>query len=324
MDGVDTAASIDPEIAAILEQAAAGGAPRTPELTPAEARERVRSARLIAHGKPEMRAVEDLAIPGPAGDLRCRLYRPTTAADLLIVFLHGGGWVLGDLDTADGSSRRLAATAAADVLTVDYRLAPEHPFPAAVEDADAAMRWAGAQLARGRPLVAAGDSAGANLAIVAGLRGARRGHPVDAQLLAYPVVDCDLDRPAYLGVADILPLRRAELSWYWDHYLPDPARRLDPEATPLHAALAGAPASVLVQAGNDPLVEEGAEFAAALERADVPLRRLLFPGAVHGFLAMPGELALRDRALTEACAALRDLLGRGGDGLATPEQRRNA
>jgi acetyl esterase len=310
---IDGAGVLDPQIASYLERIAAAGAPRTPDLTPEQARERLRRARGVAAPSPPMVAVEDLVAPGPGGPLHCRLYRPIEAADLLIVFFHGGGWVVGDLETADGSARRLAVASGADVLSVEYRLAPEHPFPAAVRDAEASVAWARERLAGHRRLVLAGDSAGGTLAILAALCARDLGFPVDAQLIAYPVVDCDLDRPSYEAAGDLLPLRRAEMAWYWDHYLPDPARRRDPAATPLHADLEGAPPTVLVQAGHDPLVEEGRDFATALDRAGVPLRRLEYPGAVHGFLGMPGDLAIRDRALAEMAKALHCLLAECSD-----------
>jgi acetyl esterase len=305
---LDRTTPLDPEIADYLRRRAAAGTPRTAELTPAEARRRLREARAVAAPRPEMSSVEDLVMPGPAGKLGCRLYRPVEAADLLLVFFHGGGWVVGDLETSDGSARRLAAATGVDVLSVDYRLAPEHPFPAAVRDAEAAIAWARERLGAGRRLVLAGDSAGGNLAIVGALRARDHGFPVDAQVLAYPVVDCDLDRPAYREAGDLLPLRRVEMAWNWDHYLPDRESRRDPEAAPLYADLAGAPPTVLVLAGHDPLVEEGRDLAAALRRADVPLRLLEYPGATHGFLAMPGDFRLRDRALAETAKALHCLL----------------
>lgn len=299
---------LHPEIAAYLTALAAREEPRQSALDPVDARQRLSRRRRVTRRMPVMHKVDDLVLRETAVPLRCRRYLPSSSADLVIVFFHGGGWVTGDLETADGSARRLAKATSGEVLSVDYRLAPEHPFPAAVEDARHAIVWAGNQLAAGRPLVVAGDSAGGNLAAVWASGYADLATEVRAQLLSYPVLDCALDRPTYCDCPDIYPLRRQEMEWAWDHYLPDRGRRADPRATPLHVPdLSNAAPAVIVLAGHDPLREEGQEYASRLRAAGVRVRGFEHAGAVHGFLGFPGDLPFRDRALAQSSEAVREL-----------------
>lgn len=303
-----TAAGIDPEIVAYLRSISVAHEPRVAELTPTQARARLARRRAGAGSVSEMASFADLALPGADGELDCRLYRPSRDVDLVIVYFHGGGWVTGDLQTADGSARRLAKAAGAEVLSVNYRLAPEHRFPAAVHDARLATEWAAEHIATGRALALAGDSAGGALAAVCASARHRPSVPISAQLLAYPVTDCDMQRASYRRRLEIYPLVREDMEWYWQQYVPDPRQRVDPDASPLRADdLSDAAPAVFVLAAHDPLLDEGRAYARALERAGVSVRSFEYATAVHGFLGMPGRIALRDRALADACGALREL-----------------
>jgi acetyl esterase len=244
---------------------------------------------------------------GPVGG---RLYRPDDAEPVAtVVYLHGGGWVTGDLEYSDPLCRHLAADAACEVLSVDYRLAPEHPFPAPLEDAFGALSWAARELASGRPLVIAGDSAGGALAAACALRARDESGPdLAGQLLVYPVLDADLARDSYTTNQGMV-LGPQEMGWFWDHYLPDPNGRTQQSAAPLRAeALSGLPPTVLVVADLDPLRDEGLAYAARLSAAGVPVRLRHVPGLVHGFLRFSARV---DAAAAEApaiAAELRDLL----------------
>jgi len=192
------------------------------------------------------------------------------------------------------------------VLSVEYRLAPEHPFPTPLDDAWAALQWAATSLADGSPLVVAGDSAGGALAAACALRARDRGGPaLAAQLLVYPVLDADLDRPSYRACAAGLPLTAADMAWYWDLYLPDVAARRDPDASPLRVTdPTGLAPATIVAADVDPLRDEAVAHAGRLRRAGVPVALLVEPGVPHLYLTVPG-LPARDRGVGLAGAALR-------------------
>ena len=192
--------SVHPQAQQVLDGKAASGAPPLWELTPDEARAGVEASNAMIPAGPDVESVRDIVIPSQAGGMPARVYSPSSSAPGLVVYYHGGGWVLGSLDGWDASMRSLAIASGCDVVSVDYRLAPEHVFPAAADDAYDALVWAASRagLAYGRPVVVAGDSAGGNLAAVTALR-ARDfgGPPIALQVLVYPVVDCDLDRRSY-------------------------------------------------------------------------------------------------------------------------------
>jgi acetyl esterase len=260
----------------------------TPEAARAEIR---RSARLVAAMAVPVARVEALSIPGPAGSLRAHLYVPRDGArGPLVVYYHGGGWVVGDLDTHDGTCRFLATHAHAGVLAVDYRLAPEHRFPAAVEDALATFRWAEAAAGRlgfdAKRVAVAGDSAGGNLsAVVAQLATAAGGPVPAAQLLIYPVTDLAAKHASYRLFPDGFFLTEAEMDWYRDHYLGGDAETArDPRVSPLRAAdLRGLPPAVVLTAGFDVLRDEGEAYARRLEEAGVRVWLRRSPGLIHGF-----------------------------------------
>jgi acetyl esterase len=260
----------------------------------------------------EVDEVVDLLIPGPAGELRVRVYRPRTTELLpALVWFHGGGWVVGSLDSHDPVCRAIAWRAPCVVISVDYRLAPEAPFPAAVDDAWAATQWVAAEaLSLGvdaSKLAVGGDSAGGNLAAVVALRAREAGLALALQVLVYPVIDFDFGTQSYAEHATGLNLSRAKMEWYWKQYLGD-ADGTHPDASPARASDHAGLAPALVQtAEHDPLVSEGEAYAARLAEAGVPVAFTRYDGMIHGFLRMPALVAEADHALSEITAALRAL-----------------
>ena len=258
--------------------------------------------------------VENCAIDGPASQIKLRIYRPERAAPAaLLVYLHGGGWVLGNLETHDETCRRLCVQAEAVVVAVDYRLAPEAKYPAALEDCYAALCQVAAQAANwavdAARLCVAGDSAGGNLAAAVSMMARDRGGPALAhQLLIYPVTDCNFETASYRDNAEGYFLTRAMMRWFWDHYLEHPAQRREPLVSPLHGDLAGLPAATVITAGYDPLRDEGSAYAEALRAAGVAVEQRLFAGMIHGFVTLPGGLTQTDVALEYLCARLRAAL----------------
>ena len=247
--------ALDPDIAAIIDTLNAGFPP-VHTMTGLQARAAIR-ARLRPVSEPEpVDSVTETTVPGPVGELPVRIYRPESV-QAVAVFFHGGGFVFCDLDSHDGLCRAMANGIGAMVISVDYRLAPEHRWPAAADDAYAVTRWAATEM-QGQPLIVAGDSAGGNLAAATAIRARDLGGPViDGQLLLYPVIAADFDTPSYRVCADGYYNTRAAMMWYWDQYLPDLAQRNHPYASPAHADLAGLPPAVVVTAGFDPLRSEG-------------------------------------------------------------------
>jgi len=261
--------------------------------------------------------VAEREIPGPAGPVPVRIYTPEGEEPRpAVVFFHGGGWVIGNLDTHDGTARKLANAAGAVVVSVDYRLAPEHPYPAAAEDCYAATRWVAEHgaaelgVARGR-LAVAGDSAGGNLAAVVSLMARDRGGPALAfQLLVYPVTDPDFERASYRENAEGYLLTRDVMEWFWDQYVPEAERRHDPYAAPLRAPdLSGLPPALVVTAEYDPLRDEGEAYARRLEEAGVRVRCRRYPGMIHGFLSFADVVDQGKEAVAEAGTALRAAFG---------------
>ena len=306
---VDRRGGVDPEMAAILESLPGGGEPFSVEV----ARRPSPAARL--KGPPEpVEAVEDLSIDGPGGPLALRLYRPGGPPPPLLVFFHGGGWVIGDLEIQDGLCRAVANRAGCAVLSVDYRLAPEHPFPAAADDAWAACRWAaacGADLGVDADrLGVAGDSAGGNLALGVALRARDAGAPgLRLCLLTCPVVDHRLDDASMADCAEGYFLTRAKMAWYWDQYAPAGTDRSRPELSPLRADLAGLCPTVVVTAGFDPLRDQGLDLARACAAAGVDTISMHLGGMIHGFLGFSTSVSRSRAALAELGELVRQRFG---------------
>jgi acetyl esterase len=304
--------ALDPEVIPLLAQLEEAGFP-----DPGEASlEELRAAAVFP--PPEVptpvAAVEALQAPGPAGPVPVRFYRPAgPGPHPLVLFFHGGGWVVGDLDSHDETVRRLCAGSGAAFASVAYRLAPEAPFPAPLEDCYAAAAWAvqhadglGIDAAR---IAAAGDSAGGNLAAALCLLARERGGPSLAhQVLVYPVTGADFDTASYREHGEGLFLTRAMMQWFWDQYVPDPAKRADPLAAPLAGDATGLPPATILTAEYDPLRDEGAAYARHLQTAGVPVDYRDFPGMIHGFLGMTGVLSQAGTAQAWLCARLRAAL----------------
>jgi acetyl esterase len=305
----DPAVTLDPRARALLDRLA--GRPPADRLPLAEARRAY--AALVASGgsAPAVAASRDLAIAGPGGPIPARLVRAMDRGPApLVVFLHGGGWTLGDLDTHDRMARSLAVASGAAVLSVGYRLAPEHPFPAALEDALAAVRWAGHAGhpgVRSGALAVAGDSAGGNLAAAAALAARDAGGPALAfQLLIYPALDASCSSSSYASEGRGYRLTRELMAWYWGNYLGAAGDRGDPRVSPALAAdLSGLPPALVVTAEHDPLRDEGEAYAARLLDAGVPAAAMRYGGQVHGFFAADAHSLASPAAVGAAGEALR-------------------
>ncbi len=301
---------LDPKVQAFIDQMA-GMLPLN-EMTVADARAGL-EALAAMQGEPEpIHRVEDRTIPGPAGDVPVRVYAPAAGGPLpVLVYFHGGGWVVGGLGTHDGVCRALANRAQAMVVSVDYRLAPEHRFPAAAEDCYAATRWVAERAAElgadPRRLAVGGDSAGGNLAAVTALMARDRGGPrLCHQLLVYPVTDARFDTPSYVANAEGYFLTRAMMQWFWDHYVPAAADRTNPYCAPLAAPdLRGLPSATVITAEFDPLRDEGEAYAARLREAGVPVEAQRYDGIIHGFFGMGAMFEQAAAAIALASEQLR-------------------
>jgi acetyl esterase len=312
---------VDPEVQTLLDMLEQGGGASLSAASPEQARAQFRLLTVDVRDPatvPEVGTVEDIEVAGGDGPRPARVYRPGTASDRalpMLVFFHGGGFVIGDLDTHDSQARRLCRDLEALVVSVDYRLAPEHPFPAAPDDCVAATRWVADNAARwgGDPsrLAVGGDSAGGNLAAVVAQRCRDEGGPqLSAQLLLYPVIDLDEDRgryPSRTENAEGYLLSQDDMDWFTESYLPDPARASDPAASPLRGELADLPPAVVVTAEYDPLRDEGDAYAAALAAAGVPVTHERFNGLIHGFFGMGPLSAACEAAVARTCQALTEL-----------------
>ncbi|MEE6138461.1 alpha/beta hydrolase [Mycobacterium sp. 050128] len=304
--------SLDPQIAAIIEQLD-GAFPPVHQMSGAEARALIRS-RLQPPAQPEAVAkVINRSVHRTDSLLPVRIYQPDAAGPLpILVYAHGGGFVFCGLDSHDELCRDIANLIPAVVISVDYRLAPEHAWPCAAEDIYDVTYWARRNAVElgGDPerVLVGGDSAGGNLAAVTAVMARDRGGPALAgQLLLYPVIAADFDTESYRLFGKGYYNPKAAMRWYWDCYVPSPDDRSHPYVAPLHADLHGLPPAVVVVAGHDPLRDEGLAYCAALHRAGVPTTQLHFEGGIHGFLTMP-MLDIAHRGRKQAAAALGDLL----------------
>jgi len=256
--------------------------------------------------------VENRAIPGPAGEIPVRIYTPEGNGPFpVLVYYHGGGWVIGSLDSVDSTCRMLCNRAQCVVVSVDYRLAPEHKFPAAADDCYAATKWVAnhASELNSDPdrLAVGGDSAGGNLAAVMTLMARDRGGPkIVHQMLIYPVMLHGYDTPSYTDNADGYLLTKTMMQWFWDHYLRDKKDGQSPYAAPgLVENLAGLPPAFVLTCEYDPLRDEGEAYAEQLKRYGVPVKLSRYAGAIHACFTVSGALEAGGRAIEEAAGELR-------------------
>lgn len=307
---------LHPEYDAMLKQLAAVPGPALTDLPLAEARAGYRMMRPPA---PDIAvgAVLDRTIPGPAGPIPVRIYSPAGSGPFPVLLnFHGGGWVIGDLDTADGVCRELCNRIGCVVMSVDYRLAPEHRFPAAVDDCFAATRWAAEHASEfngdAKRIAVTGESAGANLAaVVCQLARDSGGPTIKFQLLAYPVTDADLDTGSYRANGEGYLLTKDGMAWFWDQYCPKHSDRTNPKAAPLRAKNFNAlPAALVMTAEFDPLRDEGAAYTEKLKAAGGAAEYVCFDGLIHDFLGMSRVLSAAKPPMDKAVTALRDAFAR--------------
>jgi acetyl esterase len=311
--------TLDPDAAAVFKAFQDAGRPPYESGTPAEARELYLKGRAVSNPEPpELKSVQPLAIPSPAGSIPARIFTPMTLRQTAglapcLVFFHGGGWVIGDLDSHDVVCRKLAEAGQLIVISVDYRLAPEHKFPAAVDDAIAATAWIAANARQlgidASKLSVGGDSAGGNLATVVALA-ARDGNgpAISGQVLIYPATDFAMTHPSHREPETSILLTHTVMKWFRDHYLNSLADGQDWRASPARAStLAGLPPAYVLTAGADPLRDEGNEYAERLKQAGVAVTYRTFPGQFHGFFTMGKLLQQANVAASDIGVWLRAL-----------------
>jgi acetyl esterase len=312
---------LDNQTALLLKGLADSGLPPFNEMDVPQARA-VYAQAVADHGiTPEPLAeISERTIPGPAGDIPIRVYRPSASPPQpVLVYFHGGGWTIGDLDVVHGACTVLANRASAIVVSVDYRLAPEHPFPAAVEDAWAATRWvahnAAVLEADAERIAVGGDSAGGTLAAVVSLLARDAGGPnLAAQLLYYPAVDtASMDTLSHTRNGDGYFLTSALIRWFYDSYLPNQSDREDWRASPLRASdLSGLAPALVYTAEYDPLLDEGEAYAARLAEAGTPVVAVCDPGQIHAYaLNLAGSIDAGKQSLERAGRHLRHVFRNG-------------
>ncbi len=306
---------LDPGAAALLDRLDAAAIPPAHAVTPETARRLIREA-VADQPAPEVATVRDLAVDGPESPISVRAYAPDGDDLPTLAYFHGGGWVRGDLDSHDGFCRRLADAADCLVVAADYRRAPEHPFPAALDDCYAVTDWLAdhATALGGDPgrLGVAGDSAGANLAAAVALLARERGGPdIDYQQLLYPVLDYAFDTGSYESYGDGYFLTTEAARYYWDQYLASDVDAHNPLAAPLRASdCSDLPPATVLTAGFDPLRDEGEAYADRLRDAGVQVEYTEFEGQIHGFLLFPGVVDRVETAVRELAEDVQDVLGR--------------
>jgi len=306
---------LDPDAAAVYKAFLEANRPPYENGTPAQAREMYLAARFVSNPEPpELESAKELSIPAPHGSIPARIYTPKTLRQKdglapCLVFFHGGGWVIGNLDSHDVVCRKLAHEGELIVISVDYRLAPEHRFPAAVEDALTATQWV-ASHARELGIDAArlsvgGDSAGGNLAAVTALAARATGPKLASQVLIYPATDFAMNTPSHSEPETSILLTHSVVKWFCNHYLGG-ADINDWRASPARAKLEGLPPAYVLVAGADPLRDEGNEYAERLKQAGVPVTYRYFPGQFHGFFTMGKLLNQANIAASEISAWLKE------------------
>jgi len=304
--------AVDPQVAFVLDLIVKSGRPAYNTLSPKEARQLFRETRPASTPQPPaIGTVRDLSADG----VPVRVYRPAGVPDATrlpaLVFFHGGGWVIGDLETHDTLCRQLTAEAGITVVAVDYRLAPEHKFPASADDAWTATKWVAAHAGElgvdAAKLAVGGDSAGGNLAAVVALQARDAGAPkISLQVLLYPVTDVGAETQSYRDLADGYMLTREGMRWFIAHYLGKPQDAEDWRASPIRAtSFAGVAPALVITAGYDPLRDEGDAYAQKLRAAGVNVDHVSFGGMVHGFIPMGKLIDTGNRAVTLIAGSLR-------------------
>ena len=302
-----------PNAAALLQQMEEAGMPPLNEMSPEDARVAAQGFLELAGPPEDVADVDNRTIPGPGGDVPVRIYTPAGADDEplpCLVYLHGGGWVLGDLETYDPICRILANRSGYKVVSVDYPLAPEHKFPGPLDACYAATEWVAANAASigvdADRLAIGGDSAGGNLSAAVALRARDENGPaLRMQVLVYPVTDHDFGTASYDDNADGYLLTQDMMRWFWDHYLVDESQGEDPLASPLRASdLSGLPPAYVITAEFDPLRDEGEAFAERLREAGVAVTHERYDGHIHGFFQMPAAFPTATTAAEDVATAL--------------------
>jgi len=304
--------ALDPQARTILDQMAELGNPPIDELSVSEARQGSAAMTAMQDPPEPVAGIEDRNLSGPGGDLPVRIYKPFGNGPFpVLINFHGGGWVVGDIESTDGLCRSLANTVGCVVVSVDYRLAPEHPFPAAADDAYHATLWAATNATgfSGDPsrIAVCGDSAGGNLAAVVSQMARDRGKPaICFQLLIYPVTDAACDTPSYSDNAEGYFLTKDAMQWFWNHYVQNDSDRNHPYASPLRASnFAGLPAALVITAEFDPLRDEGEHYAERIRATGTPVQLIRYDGMIHGFFLMNAMIDKGRSAIKQSAEALR-------------------
>ncbi len=308
---------LDPQAKTLLDQIASVNGPKLHTLSAPDARRVTGSMFQAPPEKIEkVFKIENRKIPGPAGSIPIRVYTPEGPGPFpVLVFFHGGGWVICDLDSHDAPCRQLTNKAGCVTVSVDYRLAPEHKFPAGVEDCFAATKWVAEHAKElnvdANRLAVGGDSAGGNLsAVISQLARDASGPKIALQLLIYPATEAELDTQSHKTFTDYF-LTRDDILWFWAHYLRGPADRKDPRVAPaLAKSFKGLPAALIITAEFDPLRDEGEAYGEKLRAAGVPVTISRYEGMIHGFVSMSDVLDKGKQAIDESAAALRKAFSR--------------
>jgi acetyl esterase len=309
---LEGAMPLDPQVKILMDQIAALNGPKIHTLSAPDARRATGSMfKLPPERLEKVFKVEDRKIPGPAGEIPIRIYTPEGSGPFpVLVFFHGGGWVICDLDSHDAPCRLLTNKAKCVTVSVDYRLAPENKFPAGVEDCFAATKWVAGNAKElnidPERLAVGGDSAGGNLsAVISQLARDAGGPKIAFQLLVYPATEAELDTQSHKMFTDYF-LTKDDIFWFWAHYLRGPADRKDPRIAPaLAKTLKGLPPALIITAEFDPLRDEGEAYGEKLRKAGVPVTVSRYDGMIHGFFSMFDVLDKGKQAIEESAAALR-------------------